>query len=141
MTKRFSLSAAAAIGVSLIAVTGCASVNVDPCSRAGIQNRLAPELAQFARENRSDINEIKKAAAFIGGETRTGGMQIAFAARSLRNIADNFETDIVPELVDISLQCDADKHMKEVFIDYLRDEGVSGKVLDWVDDFTFDFES
>ena len=68
-------------------------------------------------------------------------MQIAFAARSLRNIADNFETDIVPELVDISLQCDADQHMKEVFIDYLRDEGVSGKVLDWVDDFTFDFES
>ncbi|MAT35099.1 MAG: hypothetical protein CMK06_08135 [Ponticaulis sp.] len=139
MTKIPKLIASASFAAFLTAATGCASLNVDPCSSQGIQQRLEREFNQFARNNRSDLNEIRAASTWMDGQTNFGSMKIAFAAQSLRRLVSSFERDVVPEIQGIAEQCGTVEPLKGVFIEFLRDEGVSRNVLEWVEDFDVDF--
>eukprot|EP00919_Chromeraceae_sp_WS-2016_P053691 GHVR01127479.1.p1 GENE.GHVR01127479.1~~GHVR01127479.1.p1 ORF type:complete len:145 (-),score=24.66 GHVR01127479.1:337-771(-) len=122
-------------------VSSCASMNADPCSRAGIEARMKPSLKDFARSNRADLNEVKKAASYLEGETTFGAMRLAFAVTSLKRMADDFEETVVPDITEITQQCGADAPLKGVFIDFLKDEGVNSKVIKWVEAFNFTFET
>ena len=56
-------------------------------------------------------------------------------------MVDRFEDDVVPEVQAIALQCQANQPLQDVFIDFLRDEGVKKDVLEWVEAFNFVFET
>ena len=68
-------------------------------------------------------------------------MKLAFAAQSLRRLLTSFEDDVVPEIQDIALQCDAAQPIMDIFVDFLRDEGVNRRVLQWVENFSTSFDS
>lgn len=123
------------------AVSGCASLDVDPCSREGIDLRMSRVLSVYARDNRGEINDLKQAASWMDGQTTFGAMKLAFAVQSLRKMVDRFEDDVVPEVQAIALQCQANQPLQDVFIDFLRDEGVKKDVLEWVEAFNFVFET
>lgn len=134
-----SLTASVA-AVSLILIQACASVNVDPCSSQGIQLRMTQSLNSFARQNRADINEIKDAASYLDGATTTGAMKIAFAARALTRVVESFRETVAPDVQEIASQCKVQEPIRDVFVEFLRDEGVNRKVIEWVEDFNLVFE-
>ena len=140
MTSRSSFRLSAICALTLITVGGCATT-VDPCSVDGVERRVSGVLDQFAREYRADLNEVKRAVSYFDGETVFGTMRITQAVGALRRVASGFEDDIVPELSAISQQCGTVGNMREVFVDFLRDEGFNNRVLEWVDDFNFEFET
>lgn len=140
MKKRLSVQLAALGVLASMFVAGCATT-VDPCSTAGIERRVSASLSGFSRAYRADLNEVKRAVAYFDGETVLGTMRIAQAINSLRRVATGFEEDIVPELQSISQQCGTVGNLREIFVDFLRDEGFNNRVLEWVDDFQFAFES
>ncbi len=117
----------------LTAVSACTSVPVDPCSKAGVEQRLSKSLRSYASENRGDLKALKQVTQYLGGESVTGKMQIVFALDALSRLASNFQADVMPEIASISRQCGTTDNVKEVFLDFLRDEGVNGKVLKWVE--------
>ena len=123
------------IGLSA-SLIGCASLDVDPCSREGIERRVKDSFAEFARDNRGDLNEMRQASRFFGGETTFGAMRIANAAKALERLVDDFQDDVVPELRAIENQCGQAEPMRELFIEFLEDEGIDDRVLDWVDSFS-----
>tara|TARA_Y100000052_G_scaffold27554_1_gene36241 strand:- start:24405 stop:24830 length:426 start_codon:yes stop_codon:yes gene_type:complete len=139
LTKR-SFSAALA-AVSLILTSGCASISVDPCSAEGIQLRVSQSLNSFARQNRADLNEIKQAATYLDGATTTGTMKIAFAARALTRVVGSFREIVAPEIQEIAMQCEVQEPVRDVFVEFLRDEGVNRQVIEWVEDFNLVFEN
>ncbi len=140
MKIRMSVPLAAFGMLAMSVVAGCATT-VDPCSTAGIDRRVSSALSDFARANRADLNEVKRAVAYFDGETVLGTMRIAQAVSALRRVASGFDEDVVPELQAISQQCGTAGNMREIFVDFLRDEGFNSRVLEWVDDFRFDFEA
>lgn len=123
-----------ALGVaSLLLVTGCASVELDPCSKAGIEQRIDASLKSFSRENRGDINDIKKAAQYLDGGTVTGAMKLYFAVDAVERLVENFRDDVVPDVQQITQQCGTSENVRELFFDFLRDEGVNKEVLTWAE--------
>ena len=126
-----SLTASVA-AVSLILIQACASVNV--------QLRMTQSLNSFARQNRADINEIKDAASYLDGATTTGAMKIAFAARALTRVVESFRETVAPDVQEIASQCKVQEPIRDVFVEFLRDEGVNRKVIEWVEDFNLVFE-
>ncbi len=132
MTYLRMLALGALGATALSFVSACTSVPVDPCSRAGIEYRLNQSLKAFASDNRADINDIRKASEFIGGKTAYGAMELAFAVNSLKRLVDSFREDVVPEIQSISGQCGTTENIQDVFMEFLRDEGVDREVLDWV---------
>ena len=127
--------------LSGIMISGCTSINVDPCSREGIELRIDRTMKSFARSNRSEINDLKSAASWIDGQSTYGAMKLAFAVRSLRELVDDFQSDVVPELETIALECRTEEHLEDLFIDFLDDEGVKDEVLEWVKAFRFVFDA
>lgn len=122
------------LGVAaLLLVTGCASVELDPCSRAGIEQRVNASLKSFSRENRGDINDIKKAAQYLDGETVAGAMKLYFAVNAMERLVESFSDDVVPEVQQITQQCGTSENVRELFFDFLRDEGVNKEVLSWAE--------
>lgn len=97
-------------------------------------------LKDYARDNRGEINDLKQAASYLEGQSSFGAMRLAFAVQSLRRMVDRFQDDVVPEVQEIALQCEVADPLQDVFIDFLRDEGVRNEVLEWVEAFKFAFE-
>lgn len=129
------------LGLALAAVAAsCASVPVDPCSRAGIEKRMTSSLKSFAVRNRADIRTLQKATQYLGGESVSGKMQIVFAVDALSRLVEAFGDDVVPEITAISDQCGSTDDVKAVFLDFLKDEGVGDKVLQWVEGLSIDLE-
>lgn len=128
--KPFAASFLALSFVLTPGLVACTSIPVDPCSKAGVEYRLSKTLSAFARSNRSDISDVRQASQFIGGETTFGAMKLAFAVTTVKRLVENFSADVVPEIEDIALQCGTTQNIQEVFLDLLRDEGVSPKMID-----------
>lgn len=129
------------IVMGALSLSSCTSMDLDPCSRAGIEARMKSSLKRFAVNNRADLNEVKGAASYLDGETTFGAMRLAFAVTSLKRIANDFEASVVPDIMEISGQCGTNEPLKGVFIDFLKDEGVNSKVIRWVEAFNFSFET
>lgn len=139
--KRLLLSISSLGLIAVPTLAACTSLSADPCSKAGIEARIGSSLRQFARNNRSDLNEVKKAASYLDGESTFGAMKLAFAVSALKRVADEFEADIVPEINAITQQCESSEPLKDVFVDFLKDEGLNSKVIKWVEAFRFTFET
>lgn len=127
--------------VSLPVISACASLDVDPCSRQGIEYRMNRILKDYARDNRGEINDLKQAASYLEGQSSFGAMRLAFAVQSLRRMVDRFQEDVVPDVQEIALECNVADPLQDVFIDFLRDEGVKNEVLEWVEAFKFVFDT
>lgn len=127
-----ALSVASIAALSLVAAS-CSSVSVDPCSRAGVDARMEDSLSDYARSVRGDINDIRQAGRFMGGETTFGAMRIAKAVSALENMIDRFNSDVVPDIQAIQDECGAVVVTRDVFFEFLDDAGVNRNVRDWAD--------
>ena len=128
------------VPLAALAVASCATTS-DPCSQSAVERRISYSLSDFARSNRADLNEVRQAVGYFEGQTVWGTMRIAQAVNAMRRVADGFEEEVVPDLVEISDQCGGVAPFREVFVDFLKDEGFNDQVVGWVEDFRFEFES
>ena len=119
----------------------CASVQFDPCSKEGIEHRVKDTLKDFAIANRGDLREVRNVAQYLDGETITGKMRIVFAIDAVKDLVQNFQDDVVPDVQAIARECNAPEDIKDLFIEFLEDEGVDGKVLVWVETLSVIFET
>ena len=107
-------------------------------------SRLAGRLPESVVDrHRAVLESLELPTTYPVGRWQTvlGTMRIAQAVSALRRVASGFDEDVVPELQAISQQCGTAGNMREIFVDFLRDEGFNSRVLEWVDDFRFDFEA
>lgn len=133
MRSRILYRPALAAVCLMAGLSACTSVDVDPCSRPAIEARIDQVVNVYARENRRDISDIKRAAQYLRGDTANGAMQLVFAVSALERLVDNFQADVVPEVQSISQQCGTTENVRELFFDFLKDEGVNREVLKWAE--------
>lgn len=119
--------------LGLISLAGCASMEPEPCTRAWVDWKTEQIVKSFALSNTGEIREIRRAAQYLDGESRTGAFAIARATLTLGNLAEEFVEDVVPEVTSAIDQCGTTVGMATLFTDMLRDEGVDQRVLVWVE--------
>jgi hypothetical protein len=122
------------IGVSLLAlgmVSACATYEPEPCSPDWVELRVTQALVPLARDSRSQINALKRAADTL--QSDKPAWQVAVAAmeiaRVLPDLADRFETVSAPRLEEIGRTCGKPDILLDAFVDFLADEGVDPDVL------------
>ena len=133
MMLRFPIVLGSAVLAASVFLSGCSTTGYDPCSKAGIQARVESSLKSYAIKNRNDIRRLKQVSQYLGGDSVHGNMQIVFGLEALTRMVSSFEDDVMPELSAISKQCGSSNDVRDVFLDFLKDQGVSQKVLKWIE--------
>ena len=122
--------AALAIGASLL--TACASVEPEPCTSEWVSYKSDKILRSFAIDNRGLINDFRRMADADGNISPLAIITLLQKTKRIERFAQTFEDDVVPSLEAALSQCSQSDNLIPALPEFLRDEGVSGSVLDQI---------
>jgi len=105
----------------------------EACTAAWFEYKTDEVLKPFAREHRGLIKDLRSLDGKIDKPGPFTMIRMASLADDLMEVATDFEDDIVPELRSAADTCGTDPKLVTAFTDMLRDEGVDGQVLAWVE--------
>lgn len=123
-------------GALLLILTACSSaggIRSASCPDGQGSAEINAALKTFQAEHKDDIREIRQSEQFIGGETVHGRMQRAKAITALERLADDFESDVVSTINAVETGCASDIDAGELFLDYLKREGVGRTAREWAE--------
>lgn len=124
------------IRIALAALTlttlGACATQPEPCTSEWVQYRTDRILGQFARENRSLVNDLRQLTREDGKVDPVQSILLAAKAEDIQQFARSFETVVVPELNDAIRQCGRHENFVPAFTQFLRNEGVPESSLQWV---------
>lgn len=119
---------------ALASLAACATTPPpEPCTAAWVEYQTDKVLKPFAREHRGLIKDLQSLEGKLDKPGPFTMIRLASLADDLRDVAEDFETDVVPELQAAADTCGTDARIVTAFTDMLRDEGVDGQALAWVE--------
>ena len=130
MTKHLAL---AFVGLAILGA--CVTREPEPCTSEWVDYKTDRVLDKFARINSDEIRRLK-----VFGNTLNSGDVSAFAAlqvptmiKDFQTLATSFESIAMPELNSALGQCGTVESLVPAFTGFLRDQGVSENILEWVE--------
>lgn len=102
------------------------------CTPEWVEYKTDRILKGFASDNRGIINDLRKVQKADGELDPFVTIRLLSDTKRLETFADSFTENIVPELQAAVTECGTSDNFVPALTDFLRDEGVSEKALEWV---------
>lgn len=121
------------LGLSALAVSGCATVTPEPCTPEWVEWKYDSVLDDFARTNRGELRRLsnfsEKLLADAAGPLTA--FQLPGMIEDFQQLAGDFEGLVLPEINAAMEQCGQADTLVPLFTEFLRREGFSDDVLEW----------
>lgn len=112
-------------------LAGC-QTTPPPCSQDWVEFKTDKILHGFASDNRSLINDLRKLQNADGDLNAIITVRLMSNPERLERFVESFTNRVVPELESALLECGQSEEFVPALTEFLRDEGVSEKALEWV---------
>ncbi|WP_300393275.1 hypothetical protein [Henriciella sp.] len=126
------LSHAALAIVLCVSGAGCAT-QPDPCTPEWIEWKTDRVLTRFAGENRDTVRALRNMPGNIENPDAIMALRIAALMVDFEDLARDFDRIVMPEINSAIAQCGEPRNFIPAFSQFLRKEGVSEDVIDWVE--------
>ncbi len=124
------LSIFVAAGLAL----GACATQPEPCTAEWVEWKTDKIMRNFGLANYSSINKLKDFSEDLRGEPGPlTMMRLPGMIEEFQELALDFQQDAWPALEEAASQCGTPEKLVPAFITFLEDEGVDGKVLEWVE--------
>jgi len=121
------------MGVACMAMFGCASLTPEPCTSDWVKWRTAAITSDFRRDYGSEIKDLAKFSRQLNDPSPFVLLQMAGRLKDFETMARSFSDTVMPELRGAVDQCGTPTKFVSAFSGLLAEQGVDGKVLDWVE--------
>jgi hypothetical protein len=121
-----------ACALALLPLSACATLEPKPCSAEWFDYKTEKTLRKFALQNRGLVSELKNLADAEGDINPIKALTLVSKAKDFEKLASSFEKTVLPELDNAMTTCGSNAEFVPAFTEFLRDEGVSEKALEWV---------
>ena len=118
---------------ALAALAACASLEPEPCSAEWVRWKTDQTLQPFAREHRGMIDALRDFSTGLEEPGPLTIMRIAARMEDFRRLAEDFQSDVMPELEAAVRQCGTSAEFVPAFADFLREEGVEEEMVGWIE--------
>ncbi|MEZ5936612.1 MAG: hypothetical protein R3C52_00160 [Hyphomonadaceae bacterium] len=134
MRHRLAVVATLAVLGAALPVTGCASLEPEPCTQDWVDWKKDRILSAFARDHVGDIGFVRDISDVLDSGQPSGviALRLAAAAPRVGRLVTDFTDRAVPEVRSAIAQCGTGPRAGELFADMLRKEGVDENTLAWV---------
>ncbi len=124
-----------ALMIAVLPLTSCASLEPKACTPEWFDYKSEKTLRKFAMQNRGLVNDLRALAKADGKVDAMKALGLVTRAKDFNQLAKSFESTVLPELDTAMEQCGSSAEFGPAFTGFLRDEGVSEDVLEWVTPF------
>ena len=128
--RKFLLSVGVLVSVGLV---GCAALEPEPCSGDWVKWRTDQVTADFRQEFSGEMRDLAKFSRQLEDPNPFVLLQMAGRLQSFEAMARQFSGTVMPELRSAIDQCGTPTKFAGAFGDLMREQGVDGQVLDWVE--------
>lgn len=127
---RFKLSV---LAIGLLGLNGCASLQPKPCTSDWVKWRTDAITSDFRQEFAPVIRDMAQFSRQLENPSPLVLLQVASRLQDFEAMARSFSGDVMPELRSAIDQCGTPTKFVSAFSGLLEEQGVDGKVLDWVE--------
>lgn len=131
MQQRWTMLAV--VVFSLVGVSGCASLEPEPCTPEWVDYKTDQILDPFVRRHRQEISTLRD----LSGELDNPGLMTTFRmvgqAEAIAEMAQDFNETTVPEIRAAVAQCSAPGQASDLLVAMLEREGVGEDVVAWIE--------
>jgi len=121
------------VGVACMVMSGCASLTPEPCTSDWVKWRTDAITSDFRRDYESEIKDLAKFSRQLEDPSPFVLLQMAGRLKDFETMARSFSDTVMPELRSAVDQCGTPTKFVSAFSGLLAEQGVDGKVLDWVE--------
>lgn len=128
-------------GVAAVMITGCATIEPEPCTSEWVEWRTSQITNSFSRQYRSELLDMRRFANRLENPSPLVLLELTSRLEEFRNIATDFSSNIVPELRSAVDQCGTPTQFATAFSGFLEDQGMPDTVLSWIQEITTTMEA
>ncbi len=121
------------IATTGLALAACASLAPEPCTGDWVKWRTDQVTRDFRREFSGEMRNLASFSRQLENPSPFVLLQMTARLEGFQSMARDFAETVMPELRSAVDQCGTPTKFVGAFSDLLRDEGVDGQVLDWVE--------
>ncbi len=116
-----------------LALTGCATLEPEPCTPEWVDYKTDQILDPFVRKHRSEFRTLRDLSGQLEDPGVYTTLRLASQAGAIVEMAEDFTQSAVPEIQAAVAQCARPRQASELLVALLRREGVEGDVIAWVE--------
>lgn len=116
-----------------LALAACASLQPEPCTTEWVEWKTDQVLTPFARDNRGLIRDLRDFSQDMRDPGPITLMLMASKLDDFRDLATDFQDDVLPELRAAVDTCGEPAQFVPAFTGFLRKQGVEEDMLVWID--------
>lgn len=131
--QRFAHIKSAVGAFAMMTAAACASLTPEPCTTDWVKWRTDAITSDFRNEFRPEINDLARFSSQLENPSPFTLLQMASRLQDFETMARRFSSSVMPELQSAIEQCNTPTKFISAFSGLLEEEGVDGKVLDWVE--------
>ena len=123
-----------AILTSLAVLAAC-QTTPEPCTPEWVEWKRHKILTRFAQDNRNEVRRLRDFSQTLQ-EGEVGPMtalQVPGMIEDFKILAADFDRSVLPDLNAALAQCNSVQELAPAFVSFLRKQGVSDEVLEWVE--------
>jgi hypothetical protein len=113
--------------------SGCAALEPEPCTSDWVKWQTDKITHDFRNIYGADIRELAKFSRQLENPSPLVLLQVTSRLSRFRDMAEDFSTDVMPELRGAIDQCGTPTKFVSAFSGLLAEQGVDQSVLDWVE--------
>lgn len=123
-----------AILTSLAVLAAC-QTTPEPCTPEWVEWKSDRILTRFAMDNRSEVRRLRDFSQTLqqGDISPMTALQVPGMIEDFKILAADFDRSVLPKLNSALAQCNSVQELAPAFVSFLRKEGVSEDVLEWVE--------
>ena len=127
VSSLFAISAA-------LALSACASLEPEPCTVEWIEWKTDQVTEGFVREYRPELRQLAGFSRALEDPSPLVLLEMSNRLSDFQVLAEAFQVDVLPDLKNAVDQCGSPTGFLTAFGSILEDQGVSGTVLEWVEE-------
>lgn len=116
-----------------LGLSGCATLEPEPCSGDWVKWRTDQVTRDFRQQFGGEIRDLASFSKQLENPSPFTLLQMAGRLQGFETMARDFGSNVMPELRSAIDQCGTPTKFVGAFSDLLREQGVDGQVLDWVE--------
>lgn len=120
--------------LSAFGLAGCASLEPEPCTADWVKWRTDAITQDFRTEFGPEMDDLVRFSKQLEDPSPLLLLEMTARLSDFQDMADVFSETVMPELGAAIDQCGTPTEFVAVFSDMLREQGVDGTVLDWVEE-------
>ena len=121
-------------GLAGAALTGCASLEPEPCTGDWVKWRTDAITRDFRQDYQSEIRDLARFSRQLENPSPLLLLQMSARLKDFESMATQFSQTVMPDLRSAVEQCGTPTRFAGAFSDLLAEQGVDKTVLAWVED-------